>query len=296
MWVIIIVSHLLYDKEKERVGRMSQIQIITPADLHYPFMLRTLPLADQPTLRCYGNVALLNRHAVGFTGTEGKNITPTSKESAYLWAQEMAGEGYVVISGGCSGVDTAAHNGARDSGGSTIVVLPHAFGYDTSGKSNIHEKENKKLFNDIAESDSGLLITMYASGNAYGETIGSRHNYRFHERNEIIVLLSLMLFAWQFPQMKSGVVNTMSHARRHKRPIRVALPGSVSSVERQIHWSGTLQYLVNYPDLEFDPDDLVNDFNDKEELIRLSTKTKILWDIQNLASESRNMPQYSEAK
>ncbi|MCB2153661.1 DNA-protecting protein DprA [bacterium] len=76
------------------------------------------------TLFAAGNPKLLTQPLVGIAGSrsaEGWALTALE-----ALAGNLAHEGLAVVSGGAKGTDIAAHRGALQAGGSTIVVLPCA--------------------------------------------------------------------------------------------------------------------------------------------------------------------------
>jgi len=69
-----------------------------------------------------GNVEVLRRPAVGICGS--RDATDAGLKYAAEFGKIAAEAGFVVVSGYARGVDTAAHIGALEAGGSTIAVLP----------------------------------------------------------------------------------------------------------------------------------------------------------------------------
>jgi len=66
---------------------------------------------DAPAvLSTRGAAHLLNRPCVGIVGA--RNASINAQRFAQSLADELAGEGYVVVSGLARGIDAAAHNGA----------------------------------------------------------------------------------------------------------------------------------------------------------------------------------------
>jgi len=97
-----------------------------------------------------GNISLIHHEdSVGFTGTR------EASAEAVAWTKEtaktLAASNRVVISGGATGVDTAAHQGALESDGDTIVVL--GTGIDVP-----YPKNNEQLFERVVN-EGGLLLS-----------------------------------------------------------------------------------------------------------------------------------------
>lgn len=122
------------------------IDLVGIFDDDYPNSLRD---AHAPILLyARGDTQLLTKQAVTFSGSR-----ETSNEGC-RWAHSVAeglAEEYVIVSGGASGVDTAAHRGALAADGETIVV----FG---TGLNNPYPPENTDLFEKIVDED-GLIVS-----------------------------------------------------------------------------------------------------------------------------------------
>jgi len=93
-------------------------------------------------------------------------------------AKELAGRGYVIVSGLARGIDTEAHCGALDVHGKTVAVLP-------SPVDIIYPVENQELSIDI--SASGALISEISSF-AYSKLHLAK--YVFVNRNRLTSALS----------------------------------------------------------------------------------------------------------
>jgi DNA processing protein len=123
------------------------IKVITFFDPEYPINLKrigTPPLV----LFAKGNIDLLKMPAISIVGT--RQASSKSLGWAYNSAKELSNLGYVIVSGGALGTDTAAHKGSLENGGKTICVLG-------SGIENIYPQENKELIEEISR--KGLVIS-----------------------------------------------------------------------------------------------------------------------------------------
>src|SRR3954469_25974014 len=85
---------------------------------------RISDLADPPA-RLYLHGELPRGPAVAVVGTRKASAEGLAFTRAL--AAELAAAGVAVLSGGAKGVDTAAHEGALDVGGVTVVVTPAGF-------------------------------------------------------------------------------------------------------------------------------------------------------------------------
>jgi DNA processing protein len=99
--------------------------IVIPEWTHdYPEQFRNLHGGSVPeTLFCLGNTALLKKQSIMVCGS--RNASETSIELAYQCGRLIGERGYVCASGYARGVDSAAHLGALEAGGSTIAIIPY---------------------------------------------------------------------------------------------------------------------------------------------------------------------------
>lgn len=128
--------------------RNRNIGLIPFFDPRYPNRLQSV--SGPLLLYARGKMSLIHHtDSVGFTGTReaSEDAVAWTKQTAY----DLANEGRVVISGGATGIDTAAHQGALDANGDTIVVL--GTGIDVP-----YPAENEELFERIVDS-GGLLLS-----------------------------------------------------------------------------------------------------------------------------------------
>lgn len=122
------------------------IALIGFDDTRYPDGLRDAHMPVMVYAR--GDTSLLKEPAITFSGSRETN--DAGCEWARVVAMDLA-DSYVIVSGGALGVDTAAHRGALDASGDTIVV------YGT-GLDSPYPPANEALFEEIVES-GGLLVT-----------------------------------------------------------------------------------------------------------------------------------------
>ncbi len=99
------------------------VRLISVLDDNYPIALRNgLNAKTPPLLYCRGNIELLSKPAVGFCGS--RKASDKGIETARDCADQLALQGFVVVSGYAAGVDTTAHIAALSAGGTTVIVLP----------------------------------------------------------------------------------------------------------------------------------------------------------------------------
>lgn len=147
--------------------------------------------------------------SVALVGT--RTSTAYGNRTTHRFAGELAGAGYSIVSGGAVGIDTAAHRGALEAGGTTVAVA-------ASGPGEIYPKANTDLFRRIAQ--TGLVVTEYPP-------LTRPARYRFLTRNRLVAALTrgTVLTA---AGHRSGAVNTANWADAMLRPVMV-LPGPVDS-------------------------------------------------------------------
>lgn len=124
------------------------IDVVSIFDDRYPSQLRHhhAPLV----LFARGDTALLSSlsKSISFAGSRSAN------DQAIEWTREtsttLADAGYIIVSGGAFGIDTAAHEGALAANQSTISI-------QAGGLNNLYPPANEELFQRI--SSSGLLLS-----------------------------------------------------------------------------------------------------------------------------------------
>jgi DNA processing protein len=153
-----------------------------------PYLFRRGPLWPLPA----PIVAIVGRRAA----------SPAGCEFARRLAADLAGRGVAVVSGGAVGIDAAAHQGALEEAGGTVLVT--ATGIDIW-----YPPEAEALFAAVAA--RGCLLTELLPG------APPRRDF-FPTRNRIIAGLAHALVVVE-GRPRSGSFSTWRHMRRLGRPI-----------------------------------------------------------------------------
>jgi DNA processing protein len=141
--------------------------------------------------------------AVAVVGT--RYPSPEAVAFTRSFAAELAAAGVAVLSGGAEGIDTAAHEGALDVSGVTVVVAPGGFNRPFPA-------ENAALFRRVVDS-GGAYLSLRADDAAADQAI-------FFARNACLVALAHAVVVTQRP-FRSGASNAAKWARRLGRPLFV---------------------------------------------------------------------------
>lgn len=174
------------------------------AGAEFPPRLRDLPA---PPDAVFVAGELPRFPAVAIVGT--RTASPEALEFAHALAGDLAREGIAVVSGGAVGVDTAAHTGALDAGGATIVVAP-------SSLDKPYPAKNAALFARVVEHGGALL-------SVHGKEVTAARAL-FFERNALLAALSDALVVVE-TRYRGGARNAASAARRLGRPV-LAVPAA----------------------------------------------------------------------
>ena len=171
---------------------------LTSTDDDYPDCLRDL--GDAPnSFRIVGELPDVAR-SISIVGT--RRADDEALDFAYELGRHVALNGWAVVSGGAVGIDRAAHEGAVDGGGRTVVVLPT--GLDTP-----YPPANHDLFARVV--DSGCLLTEVEDG------VDAQRG-RFLKRNRLIAALGRSTVVVQAPA-RSGALSTARLAQRLGRAV-----------------------------------------------------------------------------
>lgn len=192
------------DWKKER----SLVEIISEGSPYYPALLKEI--RDYPRELFYiGNPELLKKKCVSVVGS--RNTNQYGRGMAVSLSRTLVRKDVAVVSGMARGIDTCAHRGALDAGGSTIAVL--GCGVDIC-----YPEENRKLKADIEK--HGIILSEYPPG-----TQPRKHH--FPQRNRIISGLSEITIVVQ-ARNNSGALITAELAAEQGREV-CAIPGNIDS-------------------------------------------------------------------
>jgi DNA processing protein len=147
--------------------------------------------------------------AVALVGS--RKPSPYGVEVAYSLGRELSACGVVVVSGMAFGVDSAAHEGALDGGGSTVAVLG-------GGADSPYPRSKRALYERICS--EGLVMSEMPPGQ-------SPFRWCFPARNRIMAALAEMTIVVEGTE-NSGSLITAHFAADLGREIG-AVPGHVTS-------------------------------------------------------------------
>ncbi len=176
-------------------------------DPSYPSVLKSLDTAP-PVLFYRGNLEGLSGFLVGVVGT--RRPTAYGKAQARRFARALGEMGVGVVSGGATGIDREAHEGAMEGGGYTVAVL--GTGVDVE-----YPRHLQGLRRRIVER-GGLLLSEFLPG------VGPQRE-NFPRRNRLISALARGILVVEAPR-KSGALNTARWAVDQGREV-FAIPGPV---------------------------------------------------------------------
>ncbi len=200
----------LGDIDKEwKVLEKEKVSVLTILSDRYPQALREV---DSPPIILYykGDIDLLEGNNIAVVGS--RKVTSYGRVVTEDFTRQLVRNGFVIVSGLASGVDSIAHNITLAEGGKTIAVL-------AGGLSDIYPAVNTQLANKIV-CNGGLLVTEYS----YYE---SSEPYHFPLRNRIIAGLSKGVLITEAGE-KSGSMHTKNYAVEYGKELFL-VPGNITS-------------------------------------------------------------------
>lgn len=193
--------------------RTADVVVLFPGDPDYPAGLS--PFTDAPGLLFVrGNLQASDGAGIAIVGS--RRATNYGRSQAERFARAFAETGLAIVSGGASGIDTAAHRGALGAAARTIAVL--GCGVDV-----VYPAENRALFAEIPRK-GGAVVSEFGMG-------ASPEPWRFPARNRIIAGMSRATLMVETPR-DSGALITARNARDYGREVFV-VPGPVDTGRSQ---------------------------------------------------------------
>jgi DNA processing protein len=186
------------------MARDLDTRVIHEAHPDYPIEARAMA---RPPRCLYVRGALPTRPGVAVVGT--RRACPPACRFARELGQDLGSAGIAVWSGGASGVDAAAHQGAVDAGAPSVVVMGTGFDHP-------YPAANAALFEQVLET-GGAWLSLWPDAQP-----GTR--WTFLVRNELLAALVRGVVVVQAP-VRSGARSTAAAARRLGRPVW-AVPGA----------------------------------------------------------------------
>jgi len=179
---------------------------ISSTEAGYPELLGRIP--DPPSLLYGLGRADLDAPAVAIVGT--RRCTGYGRAVARRLGHDLAARGIAVVSGMAWGIDTAAHEGALEGGGTTVAVL--GCGVDV-----VYPARNRGLYRQLVA--RGAVVSELPMG-------ARPQAASFPRRNRIISGLSLGVVLVETPA-RSGALITASCAVDQNREV-FAVPGDIT--------------------------------------------------------------------
>ena len=235
------------------------LTLLTPDDALFPPGLKNIP--DPPVcLYMRGRMEPTDAVAVGIVGA--RQCSTYGREQAHWFAAHLAQAGLTIISGGARGIDTAAHLGALQVKGRTLVI-------QGCGLHNTYPPENKGLYARIVAEDGGAILSEFPL-----DAPPAAEN--FPPRNRIIAALSLGILVVEANMRSGSLITARLAAADYGREV-FALPGPVtapsSAGTHHLIKSGTA-HLVD------SPEDILENLGEVGTLLRQET--------QNAKHETQN--------
>ncbi|MCL5019075.1 MAG: DNA-processing protein DprA [Patescibacteria group bacterium] len=190
--------------------KQKKASFIALCDKEYPKLLASI---DNPPIILFvkGDISKVSLDkTIGIVGT--RKITNYGREVTKLFSNDLASNGFTIVSGLAMGVDSVASESAIEASGKTIAVLG-------SGVDLCFPSVNKPLYDKILD-NNGIIVSEFPLG--FSPTKGS-----FPSRNRIIAGLSKGVLVTEGAQ-DSGALITADYAFKFNRKV-FAIPGPITS-------------------------------------------------------------------
>jgi DNA processing protein len=187
---------------------------LAPGTPAWPHGLPDLDVRAPSQLHGVGNrdavAALAPDDAVTIVGS--RRASPYGRQVGKAIARDLARAGFIVVSGMAIGIDSCAHEGALEAGGTTIAVL-------AGGPDIPYPPSKRRLYNEILNA-GGAIVSEWPPGQR-------PHRKDFRERNRIMAAMSVMSIVVEAAE-PSGSRATADDAANLGRDVG-AVPGPVTS-------------------------------------------------------------------
>jgi DNA processing protein len=193
----------LFRKQVEAIERLG-VGVVTFLDDAYPSYLRDIAQSP-PILFCRGDIGRLRNRGVAIVGSRRASARGVAFTRSL--AGDIAALTILVASGAAQGIDTAAHRGALERGGTTVAVL--GTGLDVP-----YPAQNAALLDEIAR--TGCVVSEQPMGTP-------PRKYVFPQRNRLISAFSQVVVVVEAGE-KSGALITARWALEQGRDVG-AVPG-----------------------------------------------------------------------
>lgn len=199
-------NFLIWVEKIYKSFEMKRIKVLKMDDENYPIPLSKI--YNAPYYLFYqGNLDLLSTHIFAVVGS--RHPTSYGASITKRFAEQLANQGFSIISGLALGVDSLAHKSSINSG--TIAVLG-------SGFDNLYPVFNTDLYREILEKN-GLILTEYLP-----DVVA--HRAYFPQRSRIIAGLAEGLLVTEAAE-KSGSLIASKLAFEFGRNV-YAIPGDIN--------------------------------------------------------------------
>ncbi|MDR0548283.1 MAG: DNA-protecting protein DprA [Deltaproteobacteria bacterium] len=152
-----------------------QFNVLFRGTVEYPCSLMDIEI---PLLYFKGDLSLIESRCVSVVGA--RKASQRGLDAAARISKTLTAEGFTVVSGLASGIDTAAHIAAIDAGGYTIGVIGTPI-------THFYPKENINLQQKIAKD---YLLLSHVPFFKYSKQNNNLNRFFFPERNKIMAALS----------------------------------------------------------------------------------------------------------
>ena len=187
--------------------RKRKLAVLLYGEPGFPEALMEIP---DPPLVLYARGALPTGPGLAIVGS--RRPSSRARRDAHQYAERLAADGAVIVSGLAYGIDAAAHEGALRGEGLTVAIL-------ASGLERPSPAGNRRLAARILDS-GGAWLSEYPPGHEY-------RSHHFPERNRLISGLARATLVVEARE-KSGTLWTARHALEQGRNLGV-IPGPTDS-------------------------------------------------------------------